>query len=62
MSGAAATAATQEEDKKPTDQSAHINLKVKGQVVSSLTVSLSLSRSFNLCISFIFLEFGGFSV
>lgn len=24
-----------EEDKKPTDQSAHINLKVKGQVCSS---------------------------
>lgn len=29
MSGAAPT---QEEDKKPVDQSAHINLKVKGQV------------------------------
>lgn len=29
MSGAAAT---QEEEKKPMDQSAHINLKVKGQV------------------------------
>ena len=26
----------QEEDKKPTDQSAHINLKVKGQVSLSL--------------------------
>lgn len=27
-----AAGATQEEDKKPNDQSAHINLKVKGQV------------------------------
>lgn len=33
MSGAAAT---QEEEKKPMDQSAHINLKVKGQVRFSL--------------------------
>ena len=37
----------QEEDKKPTDQSAHINLKVKGQV------SLSLYFSF-LCVFFFF--------
>ena len=27
---------TQEEDKKPGDQSAHINLKVKGQVLFSI--------------------------
>lgn len=31
----------QEEDKKPTDQSAHINLKVKGQV--SLILSLIMT-------------------
>ncbi|KAK9268722.1 hypothetical protein L1049_000483 [Liquidambar formosana] len=39
----------QEEDKKPTDQAAHINLKVKGQV-SSLSLSLSLCLSYFLYI------------
>ena len=42
----------QEEDKKPTDQSAHINLKVKGQV------SLSLYFSFLCVFFFFFLKLG----
>ena len=37
----------QEEDKKPTDQSAHINLKVKGQVSLSLSI-------FHFSVSFFF--------
>lgn len=36
----------QEEDKKPTDQSAHINLKVKGQVYLTLSLIMT-SRLLN---------------
>ena len=47
MSGV--TNSQQEEDKKPNDQSAHINLKVKGQV--SLSLSLNFCVNNLLCLS-----------
>lgn len=39
--GGGAAGGVQEEDKKPSDQGAHINLKVKGQVVF-LSISVVL--------------------
>ena len=39
MSASGGGGAGQEEDKKPTDQGAHINLKVKGQVCFLICLS-----------------------
>ena len=46
--------ATQEEDKKPGDGGAHINLKVKGQVI---IISLPFFLSFSSCMCFVCLSF-----
>lgn len=51
MSGAA-NPSTQDEDKKPNDQSGHINLKVKGQVLSFDFESIRVSLCFPLLLCY----------